>query len=76
MSRITRNEVDAEPSLRAPSGFAEVGVLTRRLAPGTTPAAHHTAVQSPLTQGGLTATPPPDEGPRAATRGTRVTEIT
>jgi len=43
-SRITWREVDAEPSLRAPSGIAEVGVLTRRLAAGTTPAVRHTAV--------------------------------
>ena len=43
--RITRREVDAEPSLRAPSGIAEVGVLTRRLAPGTTAAVRHTAVR-------------------------------
>jgi hypothetical protein len=38
------HEVDAEPSLRAPSGIAEVGVLTRRLATGTTPAACPTAL--------------------------------
>ena len=38
-SRIAWHEVDAESSLRAPSGIAEVGMLTRRLAAGTTPAA-------------------------------------
>ena len=42
-ARITRHEVDAEPALRAPSGIADVGVLTRRLAPGTTPAARCSA---------------------------------
>jgi len=43
-SQITRHKVDAEPSLRAPSGIAEVGVLTRRLAPGTTAAVRDTAI--------------------------------
>ena len=38
-SQITRHKVDAEPSLRAPSGIPDVGVLTRRLASGTTAAA-------------------------------------
>src|SRR3989442_4246684 len=49
-ARIMGHDVDAEPSLRAPSGIAEVGVLTRRLAPGTTPSARHTAVSVPVCQ--------------------------
>jgi hypothetical protein len=37
-ARITRSEVDAEPSPRAPSGIHELGVLRRRRAAGTTAA--------------------------------------
>src|ERR1700693_2670228 len=44
-ARITENEVDAGPSLPAPSSLPEVGVLARRLASGTTVAAQDGAVR-------------------------------
>ena len=52
----------------------EVGVLTRRLAPGTTPAARAPPQFEPLMSEGRDHSAP-GEGPRAATRGTRVTMI-